>query len=95
MDLMKESPVERRTRRGSKIWLILFAAVSFELGLFLIIFPWMAIWPRNYFASLAPEWERFWMSPYFRGAVSGVGLLNVLIALSEVFNMRHWTHDQG
>lgn len=95
MELMNQSPAVRRSRRGSKIWLIVMAAVSFELGLFLMIFPWMAIWPHNYFASLAPEWERFWMSPYFRGAVSGVGLLNVLIALSEVFNMRHWSHDQG
>jgi hypothetical protein len=48
-------------------------------------------WPNNYFATVVPEWRRFWVSPYVRGAVSGLGLVNVVIALSEVFRLRRFS----
>jgi hypothetical protein len=94
---MQLTPVDSKPRAWRwyhKVGMLVAAAVSFEVGLFLIIFPWLEIWPQNYFASIAPQWERYWVSPYFRGAVSGVGLVNVLIALSEVMSLRRWSHDQ-
>jgi hypothetical protein len=55
----------------------------------------------NYFAWIAPEsadaldfaqrWRSIWLSPYFRGAVSGLGLLNIIIALGEVFGLRRFS----
>ncbi len=76
-----------------KVFALLVAAIGFEVGLFLMVFPWMDIWPNNYFATMVPEWRRFWVNPYVRGAISGLGLVNVFIALSEVFRLRRFSSN--
>ena len=68
-------------RRISSLLLIIFC---FELGLFLIIYPWTVYWTHNYFSGILRE---IWANGYLRGAVSGLGLLNVWIAIAEVFRM--------
>ena len=67
-------------RRLLGFCLVLFA---FELGLFLLIFPWLPSWERSWVAMHSPEFSRVWMSSYFRGALSGLGVLNIYIALLE------------
>jgi hypothetical protein len=100
MDLEQAQPIEEergpgpaapRYRWHHKLLALLGAAIAFEVGIFLIVFPWMDPWPNNYFATVVPEWRRFWVSPYVRGAVSGLGLVNVVIALSEVFRLRRFS----
>ena len=55
-----------------------------ETGLLLILIPWSAFWERNYFF----EWSRLlsglMTSNYTRGAISGLGLINVWAALAEL-----------
>ena len=87
---------------------LLFAIFCFEMGLFLIVFPWVDAWSVNYFGYIAPAtsgeaavaeiWRGLWLSPYFRGAVSGLGLVNLYISFVEVFRLRRFstpasTHD--
>ncbi|MBL8291377.1 MAG: hypothetical protein JNN08_06050, partial [Bryobacterales bacterium] len=79
----------------------IFAIFCFEMGLFLLLFPWFGHWEVIYFAWIAPEsadalefaqrWRGLWLSPYFRGAVSGLGLVNIIIALGEVFRLRRFS----
>jgi hypothetical protein len=45
---------------------------------------------RGFFASLAPEWRVYWFNAYVRGAVSGLGIVNVYIALLEIFRLRRF-----
>jgi hypothetical protein len=48
-------------------------------------------WDLNYFARL-PFWaENVWISPYFRGAISGIGLVNIYISFVEVFRLRRFS----
>lgn len=55
-----------------------------EVGLLLVVVPWTAYWERNYFASILPA-VRPWLANHFvRGAVSGLGVLNLLAGLSEL-----------
>jgi hypothetical protein len=73
---------------------LLYVIFCFEMGIFLTVLPWLDIWDTNYFAWIAPEsgwWRGFWMSPYVRGAVSGIGLVNIYIALVEVFRLRRFS----
>ncbi|MGH9672217.1 MAG: hypothetical protein ACRD44_03470 [Bryobacteraceae bacterium] len=70
---------------------LLFSIFCFEVGVFLVVFPWMDYWPTNYFAGLSPEWSRVWSSNYFRGAMSGLGFLNIYISLSQVFRLRRFS----
>ncbi|SRR5581483_3553281 len=70
---------------------VLFILFCLELGLFLVIFPWSEWWEFNFFASLAPEWHRYWTSSYFRGAVSGLGVLNLYISFTELLRIRRFS----
>jgi hypothetical protein len=71
-----------------KIGALLFIILCFEVGVFLVVFPWMQYWDHNAIARLAPWAREIWDSPFFRGALSGLGLLNIYISLAEVFRLR-------
>lgn len=77
-----------------KLGTLLFIVVCFEVGVFLLIFPWMEYWDHNSIASLAPWTRDVWDSAYFRGALSGLGLVNIYIALAEVFRWRRPRPDR-
>jgi hypothetical protein len=55
-----------------------------EAGLLLILIPWSAFWDRNYFADLVPGLRDFITNNFVRGAVSGLGAVNLFAALSEL-----------
>ena len=74
-----------RARRVIRIVFILFCM---ELGLILVFLPWTLLWDNNFFLTLERGWTEFWMSSYTRGAVSGLGLLNLWIAVQE--SLRLW-----
>lgn len=71
---------------------ILFIIFCFELGLFLLIYPWTDGWADNYFAwavsgSALPAWHSFWDNSFVRGGISGLGAVNLWIAIAEVFRL--------
>lgn len=70
---------------------LLFSVLCFELGVFLAVFPWLEFWDNNYFAGLVPAVQMFWPSPYFKGAVSGLGVVNIYISFVEIFRLRRFT----
>ena len=78
----------RTLRLWRRIQALLFILFCLEMGLVLILFPWSSLWDRNYFFSLAPQWSTIFSSSYLRGAISGIGLVNVWIALSEAWRLR-------
>lgn len=53
----------------------------------LILIPWSAFWERNYFVAWSGALTEALKSNYTRGAVSGLGLLNVWAALAELADM--------
>jgi hypothetical protein len=59
---------------------------ALELGLFLLVFPWLSAWDLNWAAGHSHSLAAVWSSSYFRGAVSGLGLLNIYIAFAELFH---------
>jgi hypothetical protein len=74
-----------------KMGAVIFIAFCLELGLFLMVFPWTPYWEGNYFASLIPAWTPYWDNLYVRGAVTGLGVVNVYISLTEVFRLRRFS----
>ncbi len=62
-------------------------AYFLEVGLLLVLLPWSAFWDRNYFAALLPGIGEAIKSPYVRGAVSGLGLVNVVAGLAELLSV--------
>ena len=58
-----------------------------ETGLLLVLIPWSAFWERNYFFEWSPVLSGLMTSNYTRGAISGLGLINVWAALGELADM--------
>ena len=72
----------------SKLLSLCFIVFCFEIGVFLVVFPWLDnTWETNQVASLAPWLADIWGNPFFRGALSGLGLVNVYISVAEVLRM--------
>ena len=45
---------------------------------------------RQLFFGLVPEWHRFWDNSYVRGAISGLGVVNLYISFLEIFRLRRF-----
>ena len=58
-----------------------------ETGLLLVLIPWSAFWERNYFVEWSAALNALLTSNYTRGAISGLGLVNVWAALAELGDM--------
>ncbi|HEV2202757.1 MAG TPA: hypothetical protein VGR73_23305 [Bryobacteraceae bacterium] len=69
----------------SRLWAVCFAILAFEIGGFLVVFPWMEAWRLNHFPAFYPPLFGIWDDPYFRGAISGLGVVNILIAVWQTF----------
>ena len=54
-----------------------------EVGLVLLVAPWTAYWERNIFVEMYPLFEPYVLALTVRGAVSGLGLLNLFAAVAE------------
>ncbi|HVB85119.1 MAG TPA: hypothetical protein VNK23_00435 [Candidatus Dormibacteraeota bacterium] len=68
--------------------LILLALVWLALGMLLILAPWLEVWQANYFVYAYPSLGQVMTSPYTRGAITGLGVLDVLLSLEA---LRQWT----
>lgn len=68
--------------------IILFVIVCFEVGLFLLAFPWTQQWDTSSLTSLLPWLRPYWSNSFFRGALSGVGVLNIYISMGELARLR-------
>ncbi len=68
-------------RRVLNFCLVIFA---FELGAFLLVFPWLSNWDISWVPIHSRRFSGLWMSGYFRGALSGLGLLNLWVATVEL-----------
>lgn len=63
---------------------LLIIALLIELGLLLIVIPWSAYWERNYFAQLSPTVYALITNNYVRGAITGLGAVNLVAALADL-----------
>jgi hypothetical protein len=63
---------------------LLYVAFFIEVGLLLIVLPWSSFWERNYFALVIPAIQPLLTNNFIRGAVSGLGVLNLLAGFAEL-----------
>jgi hypothetical protein len=59
-------------------------ALFLEIGFLLVVVPWSGFWDRNYFAQALPPVQLLITNNYVRGAISGLGLVNVYLGLAEL-----------
>jgi energy-coupling factor transporter ATP-binding protein EcfA2 len=63
---------------------LVLVAFFLEVGLLLVVVPWSAFWDRNYFAAAWPPLRPLLTNYFVRGAVSGVGLINLYAAFADL-----------
>lgn len=86
---------------SAKLSVIFYIILCFEIGIFLTVLPWwpqgmwgISDWGNNYFLLYAARktgiqgLQAVVASGWVRGAVSGVGLLNLGIAFWEIFHFK-------
>jgi hypothetical protein len=86
---------------SAKLSVIFYIILCLEIGIFLTLLPWipqgmlgLSDWGNNYFLLYATRKTGWYglqtvvASGWVRGAVTGVGLLNIGIAFWEIFHFR-------
>src|SRR6266536_498712 len=84
---------------SAKLSVVFYIVLCLEIGIFLTVLPWwpqgmlgLSDWGNNYFLLYAARKTGYYglqavvASGWVRGAVTGVGLLNLGIAFWELFN---------
>ena len=77
---------------SAKLTIVLFIMICFEIGFLLVFLPWHRSWSDNSFLYFAAEtldapWVRqVMLNGYVRGAVTGLGIVNILIGFREIFS---------
>ena len=68
----------------NRIYRALLVVVAFEMGALLLYLPWSIYWEQNYFLIHYPSLMHIVLHPSFRGAVSGIGVLDILLAIGLI-----------
>ena len=75
-----------RVRR--RIGSVLYVLLCVEIGTFLVVLPWSAIWDGNLLLRYYPSLRPIYMSSYLRGAISGLGLVNIWLGVAQAWRFR-------
>ena len=65
----------------ARFFLLALIVFCLELGLFLVVLPWAPPWERHYLLHRFPELAPWALNYYLRGAVSGLGLVDIGLGL--------------
>ena len=74
---------------------LLLAAFFLEVGFILLVVPWSSYWDRNFFSQAWPPLHAVLTSNYVRGAVSGLGVVNVMAAVGEISKIFSGRSEEG
>ena len=72
----------------NRLLAVAFILFCFEIGLFLLFVPWSALWEHNVLLTYSVGLRGFLLNNFVRGAISGLGLVDVVLGLAEL--ARFW-----
>jgi hypothetical protein len=81
----------------AKLTVIFFIVLCFQVGILLTLLPWFSWgvigdWGDNYLLAVVSKWigipilQQIISSGWVRGAVTALGIVNLVVAFWEVFN---------
>lgn len=65
---------------------VILAFVWFDLGLLIVLLPWSHLWQSNALLVRYPNMIPYVLSGYARGIVSGIGLLDMVLAADALLH---------
>ncbi len=78
-----------------KVFVIVYVLFCIELGLVLVALPWMSdYWFSGSLLARWPELQQIMQSGFVRGAISGLGVLDIWLGFSEAVHHLRSTADR-
>jgi hypothetical protein len=71
-----------------RILLVVFVLFCLEVGIILTVAPWTQFWTSNSLLLGFPQLREFLMLDFVRGLVSGLGLIDIWLAVAEAVRYR-------
>jgi hypothetical protein len=59
---------------------------SLMVGIILAFVPWTSLWDANYLLQPYPALRLVVLSPFVRGTVTGLGVVNIALAFHEAYH---------
>ena len=82
--LMQHAGAQHGNRWRRAIWIF----VCLEVGVFLLVVPWSPLWTGSLLLGYYPALRPLYLSAYARGAISGLGLLNLWFGFKDLWDFR-------
>jgi hypothetical protein len=92
--IQRASPVVRFSFRMAWIRRIFYILYSLEVGIFLLMLPWMTFWDNNFLVFYYPRIRPVVGNPFIKGAVLGLGIVNIMIGIHEISLLRKNVRSQ-
>lgn len=89
--LVMHPPRRKRTKWETwrrRLFLLELMLVCFVIGIILIVAPWTPFWTNNSLLENYPRIREFLMYDFVRGLISGLGLTDVWLGISEAVHYR-------
>ena len=84
----ESKPPRQSPRWLQRLDLFVRVIVRLYLGLVIVVLPWMHFWDDNRLFALVPHLAPLLLNGVARGIVSGLGLLNIWIAIHDAIHYR-------
>ncbi len=72
----------------NRFFRVVLILVFFEMGALLVYIPWAGVWERNYFLNRYPALIPYLLHPSVRGAITGLGVLDIALAARMIWRRR-------
>lgn len=86
---------QKRPDSPAPVWLqrlsiVILVVFCFYVGLLMLVLPWTRYWNENHFLLTVPGLAQLMNSGITRGVISGLGLLDFWIGISEIIHYREY-----
>ena len=71
-----------------RVWLVIYVGFCIELGLWLVVAPWRQVWTNNSLLIDYPALQRVLLNYFLRGAVTGLGIIDLGLGISAAVDYR-------
>jgi hypothetical protein len=88
IDTQPGSGLARIVSRLEAVLIVLHIVYWMVVGCALIMIPWFHFWDHNHLLYRFPGLQPVVSSPFTKGAVLGLGIVNLVIGSKEIANLR-------
>jgi hypothetical protein len=83
-----EAPAPETSVWTKRLFLVIEVLFFVELGVVLVVLPWTHIWSDNPLLTKSYTLHQLAQSGFVRGIVTGLGLIDLWIAIADAVNYR-------